>query len=103
MVNGRGHQNEATNRVEEPVNFSRPFFGETHRMDHANYLSPRWSVGGISVGNYRSDVPKLSISEPNVLMPVYYLPIMLNRLLKIQVSCAADSTLHVQRSDAEAI
>ena len=46
-------------------------------MDQANYLAPCWSVGGISVGNYRNDAPRLSVSEPNALMPVYYVPVML--------------------------
>jgi AraC-like DNA-binding protein len=46
-------------------------------MDRANYLAPCWSVGGISVGNYRNDAPKLGVSEPNALMPVYYVPVML--------------------------
>jgi AraC family transcriptional regulator len=80
MANVRGHQKESANHIDEDVNFSRPFFAETDRMDRANYLSPSLSVGGISVGNYRNDVPKLGISEPNILMPVYYVPIMLKNI-----------------------
>jgi len=61
----------------DSLSFNRPFFGDTRRMDHANYLSPAWSVGGISVGNYRSDAPRFGLSEPNALMPVYYVPVIL--------------------------
>jgi AraC family transcriptional regulator len=67
----------AKDETNESVNFSRPFFAEVHRMDQANYLAPCWSVGGISVGNYRNDAPTLGVSEPNALMPVYYVPVML--------------------------
>jgi AraC family transcriptional regulator len=62
------------------LSFSRPFFGETGRMDYANYLAPAWSVGGISVGIYRSDTPSFGVSEPNVAMPVYYIPVILKEL-----------------------
>jgi AraC family transcriptional regulator len=67
----------ASVHIDESVSFTRPFFAEAHRMDHANYLGPSWSLGGISVGNYRNNVPKLGISEPNILMPVYYIPVIL--------------------------
>src|ERR1035441_3299129 len=65
----RGQQKLTTDETSESVNFSRPFFAEVHRMDHANYLAPCWSVGGISVGSYRNDAPTLGVSEPNALMP----------------------------------
>jgi AraC family transcriptional regulator len=64
----------------DSLNFSRPFFGDTRRMDRANYLAPSRSVGGISVGNYRRDDPRYGLSEPNNFMPVYYVPVMLRGL-----------------------
>jgi AraC-like DNA-binding protein len=67
----------AIDETSEPVDFSKPFFAEVDRIDHANYLAPSCSVGGISVGNYRNDAPSLGLSEPNALMPVYYVPVML--------------------------
>lgn len=64
----------------EFATFNRPFFADARRMDIANYLAPSWSVGGISVGNYRNDTPKLTVSEPNLPMPLYYLPVTLKDL-----------------------
>ena len=80
MRQGKTSRTEAVGNLEEPVTFNRPFFADSDEMDCANYLNPSRSVGSISVGNYRSEVPKLGISDPNALMPVYYIPIILKDL-----------------------
>lgn len=57
--------------------FEEPFFADRGAMDQADYLDPSASVGGISVGNYRNDAPRLELSTPNERVPVFYVPVML--------------------------
>ena len=64
-------------RGREEIDFERPPFAAAGKMERADYLHPSLSVGGMSVGAYRNDRPRLDESEANAPTAVYMLPVLL--------------------------
>ena len=56
-------------------------------MDLADYLEPARAVGGMSVGVYRNDLPRLGISAANTPVPVYYIPVVLRDMPRRNAWC----------------